>query len=618
MARIALNCSCGWNFFIPGSTVGHEVTCPSCGQTVRIPGRKPGQPVPTSAGAIAAEKQRQQRAIKMMIGVGVVVVVVAGTILAFSMGSKPPEDPNEGRTKNETLTGLGGTPGNRPGAKKATSDSSNFELPPPPPPPPPLYNANQIQELRREVYSNVWQINMTVLLSECCRYRNLTNEWGQFQADIAKLDSRIKYCLGELGKVGEKLALEAYLNAGDQILGFVDKDFTKMKPGEAAMYLHQWLSNWRAGPNLAQCNIARGDKQLSVYLEFPEETKELLALVRHPALGELGNPNSGNVAAVMPLPTDLLKDINTRFDALPPGYRGYLAPADRKRFEDLSLAKRGSAEDIDWLRNQILTETIPSFQREADTIRSKVLELEPKLKENVATDVIFRKNAPKLECQIIQETETFVKVKSRFGSVTIQREDIERIEKGKGTAVEFPTKYAEAKGSLEKLVPLLAWCNEKGLKLEKEYVAYVVLTMDASNDKARTAVGLGRPTTPSGSAQPPKYPELNSSAKIEPVERTIELIANDVTNRNKIFSDVVQEMRRRTETLTTQVPPLAPERSIKGVSVISNPLTFKPTDLTGPMALEIGGWWGGLSPEDRRQFAKYYGLWCAFTRGQKR
>ena len=41
MARIALNCSCGWNFFIPGSTAGHEVTCPSCGQRydLRLAGR---------------------------------------------------------------------------------------------------------------------------------------------------------------------------------------------------------------------------------------------------------------------------------------------------------------------------------------------------------------------------------------------------------------------------------------------------------------------------------------------------------------------------------------------------------------------------------------------------
>ncbi len=43
MARIALNCSCSWNFFIPGSTTGFEVVGPSCGHSVRIPGRPPGK-----------------------------------------------------------------------------------------------------------------------------------------------------------------------------------------------------------------------------------------------------------------------------------------------------------------------------------------------------------------------------------------------------------------------------------------------------------------------------------------------------------------------------------------------------------------------------------------------
>jgi len=618
MARIALNCSCGWNFFIPGSTPGHEVTCPSCSQTVRIPGRKPGKDVPTSAGAIAAEKQRQQRAIKMMVGVGVLVVIVAGTILAFTLGHSAPDDSGAAAGGKDQLTGLGSSPGSRPGARNP-GNPSTFELPPPPPPPKPKYDSHQISELRNDVLNNVRLINMTAIISECMRYRNLTNEWALFQADIARYESKIKYDLGELSSVGEKIALEAYLAQNDQILGFAQRDLTTMKAGEAAALLQTWVMNWRSGPALEQVNIARGDKKMTLYVDFPEDTKELLNLVRHPSLMELGSPSTGTVSEMVGIPAELLKDISSRFDSLPPGYRSYLIPAERKRLEDLTLNKKGSSDDIDWLRTRILNEAIPSFQREADSIRSKVLELEPKLKENVASDVIFRKNGTKLECQIVQETPEFVKVKSRFAAVSIPRDEIERIEKGKGAATEFPGKLAEAKGQLEKLAPLLAWCAEKGLKLEKEYVAYVILTLDASNEKARTTAGLGRPAvTPGLPVQPPKYPELNSSSKLEPADRTIEIIANDVTSRIKIFADVVIEMRRRTEALTLQTPPLAPEKSIKGASVIGNPLTFNPSQMTGPQALEIGGWWSGLSTEERRQFAKYYGLWCAYTRGMKK
>jgi hypothetical protein len=213
-----------------------------------------------------------------------------------------------------------------------------------------------------------------------------------------------------------------------------------------------------------------------------------------------------------------------------------------------------------------------------------------------------------------------VKIKSRFGAVQIPREEIEKIEKGKGAALEFPAKYADAKGKLEKLAPLLAWCTEKNLKLEKEYVGYVILTLEASNEKARTAVGLGRPLI-SGIGSPlppPKYPGTDATPKLESVEKTVELIANDVTQRTQVFSDIVAEMRRRTETLTTTNPPFAPEKSAKGVAIIGNPLLFKVNDWNTPTAMELGGWWSKLSSEDRRQFAKYYGLWCAYTRAQKK
>lgn len=619
MARIALNCSCGWNFFIPGSTPGHEVNCPSCAQTVRIPGRKPGQDVPLTAGAIAAEKQRQQKMIRLIIVGGIAVVIVAGIILAFSLGGSAPVDAGAGAgvVKEKDPFAISTKPGKSTGS--AGGGAGSIDLPPPPPPTPPLYTSAQVQELRHGVYSGVWMINMTTLISECMRFRNLTNEWAQLQADVANHDTKIKYNLGELAKVGEKVALESYLAQGDQILGFAQRDFTAMKPGEAAQVLNLWINNWRAGPALEQVNIQRGEKRMTLYLEFPEETKELLSLIRYPALQMEGTPDSGVVTALVAIPADLLRDVNGGFDALPPGYRSYLNPSDRKKLEELIKSKKGSSDDIDWLKTRIRDEAIPSFQREADTIRSKVLELEPKLKENVASDVIYRKAGSKVEGQIVQETPEYVKVRGRGITVSIPRDEIQKIEKGKGAATEFPGRFAAAKGNLEKLADLLAWCTEKALRLEKEYVAYNILTLDASNDKARTAVGLGRPSmTPGQAAPPPKYPSIEGTARIDNIDRAVEVIATDVTSRIQVFGDVVTEMRRRTESLTTSVPPMTPDKSVKGAAVIGNPLNFKPSELTVPTALEIGSWWSTLSPEDRRQFAKYFGLWCAYTRGLKK
>jgi hypothetical protein len=137
--------------------------------------------------------------------------------------------------------------------------------------------------------------------------------------------------------------------------------------------------------------------------------------------------------------------------------------------------------------------------------------------------------------------------------------------------------------------------------------------------KARSAIGLARPAMGAviQPPAPPKYPSGTEGAKVQGMERTIEIIANDVTSRNQAFTDVVLEMRRRTEGLkVTDLPP-PPSKSAKGASKIQNPLTFDPARLAVPDALEIGTWWSQMLPEERREFAKYYGLWCAFMRGRK-
>src|SRR6185436_13626207 len=158
MARIALNCSCGWNFFIPGSTPGHEVTCPSCAQTVRIPGRKPGKDMPMSAGEIAAQAQRKGQTVRMLVGGGIALVVIGIIAIVVSMmsGSKP-EEISEGVSKNDRLTGLGATDKyGKPIKAPIKEPKDEFILPPPPKDPGPGYSGPQIDQLSRGVYSNIW------------------------------------------------------------------------------------------------------------------------------------------------------------------------------------------------------------------------------------------------------------------------------------------------------------------------------------------------------------------------------------------------------------------------------------------------------------------------------
>ncbi len=611
MARLSLKCACGWTFFVPDSTPGHEVDCPSCQESVAIPGRKPGQAAPPSAGAIAARIQSRQSRIKMLILGTVVAAVGAGLYFGFAPNSKPPSEED---LKTESPGVAASVPKPRPAPRPAPPGSDL------PPPPPPLYTTVQIQELRHNVFANVWLLNMSAILSECMRYRGLTNDWAQLQANIAIHESRIKQNLVELAKVGDKVILEPYLAQGDQIIRFGLKDLTAMKSSEAAKVLAIWANNWTPGAALEKVDILREGAALSIHLQFPENSTELLTLLRHPAIQPdnpaepAPGPDPAPSGDVTSLPADLFKDVNDRFSALPPGYRSLLLAGDRQRLEDLAANRKGAADDVSWIKSRILGESLPAFQREAEMVRSQVLALEPKLKENAATDVIIRKNGTKVEGQIVETTDAFVRIKSRFGSVPIPKEEIAKVEKGKGSATEFPAKYAEAKGSLEKLVPLMAWCAEKSLKTEKEFVAYNVLTLDASNDRARIALGLARPATGPGG----KSPGSDETPKPDPaVEKAMVSVAEDVTTRSPAFSDVIVEMRRRTDKLTAKQLPIPPDKAAKGLSFIQNPLTFDPSKLPATSLVEIGSWWRDLSLEERREFAAYFGLWCAVLRGRK-
>jgi hypothetical protein len=98
----------------------------------------------------------------------------------------------------------------------------------------------------------------------------------------------------------------------------------------------------------------------------------------------------------------------------------------------------------------------------------------------------------------------------------------------------------------------------------------------------------------------------------------VALIAAEVTSTLTAFTDVINEMRRKTEKLAADQLPIVPDKASKGLGFIQNPLTFDPSKLPANSLVEIGTWWSGLALEDRRQFAAYYGLWCAVFRAKKK
>jgi hypothetical protein len=356
--------------------------------------------VPRTAGEIAARIQRRAATIRLLAGLG--LVVAAAAFFVLRRGALPVLEPAGIPSTSDSPFRTDASPRAPRKSPVTAGDPSPRPIP---------VSSSRMQELRRRVHENVWLVNMASVLSECLRYRNLAREWSQLQSAVAAYESRIKADLDELAAANETVVLEPYFSSGDRIVGFSQRDFTTLKRREAAQVLHAWMNNWRAGAALEQVQILRESRRMTLYLQFPEDTKELLVLLRHPAL---------------------------QLEALPDRDPGPAVPA---------------------------------------------LEVDP-------------------------------------------------------------------------------------------------------------------------------------AAKPEPVSRTVELIANEVTSQSDVFSDVVTEMRRRTELLTTSTVPIWPDESVRGIALIGNPLTFKPGELTTAAVLEISTWWSSLSHQERIRFATYFGLWCAYTRAQ--
>jgi hypothetical protein len=159
-------------------------------------------------------------------------------------------------------------------------------LPPLPPsaPLPAGPSGAQIARLRRNVTENVDELNMTSILSECLRLRNLAREWSQMQAMVAVLAKRIKDDQAELAAAKQQVPLGPTFAEGDRIVAFGSRDFSLLRRVDAARVVHDWLKAWRAGGAMEQIQVLRDDRPVTLTIQFLVETKELLRLARHPSL----------------------------------------------------------------------------------------------------------------------------------------------------------------------------------------------------------------------------------------------------------------------------------------------------------------------------------------------
>ncbi len=105
-------------------------------------------------------------------------------------------------------------------------------------------------------------------------------------------------------------------------------------------------------------------------------------------------------------------------------------------------------------------------------------------------DIVHTKDGRHLEGEIVEETEDYVKLKMKFGTITIERDNIKEIEKGASKEEDFKKRFAEIdKSDVRALFKLADWCREQNLAKHREEVLNAILKVDPANARAGKALG---------------------------------------------------------------------------------------------------------------------------------
>jgi hypothetical protein len=201
-----------------------------------------------------------------------------------------------------------------------------------------------------------------------------------------------------------------------------------------------------------------------------------------------------SVAALSP---EVLGKIRSDVLTLHPFYLGLvLSPAEKARVDGLAVTEKGAQEDVDFLQSVLTGSKLKAVRDEVSTIAQTLPTLERESEENLPVDKVTLTDGRILNCKILDEGVEVVKVARALaggvgGQLPLRRENITRIEKGKGIGTEFTAQWQTArKGSLAAMIELLLWCKTNTLTGQARLVAYTILKNDPANPQARTEAGL--------------------------------------------------------------------------------------------------------------------------------
>jgi hypothetical protein len=493
MARRTVRCSCGADFPIP-EIQPSLLHCPRCGEPVRFKAPEGG------AIQVREDIREQIRPLPprnpyypliILCAVGVLITGGLVSLVILFSGREVKREPTivfdatrpKPRTRPEdTLISIPEIPSHAEPAKTAeTPPSPPRRVDPPPPAPDSAEMLGRLQQLSA-------RMNLTGIVSTVLLLSHRTREYRDLQATLGTDDAELRKLAARLVDRPELPAMKDHFQAGDALMGFAGLSLDPAHPQAFSDAIRDWLAAAQPGATVL-ASVQRSGATLLLPMWFPEIPADIVPK----------DLRAGTKAAesVVTFPPEVLSDVQRRMAALHPFYRKTLPPEDVGRAEKLVKEGRGSAADLDFLRNRLLAYCARS-ESELAGFESRVSSLESAVATAQNSDAVVFKDGRRITGQIVEDTEEYVRLKGRFGAMKAPKSDVLRIERGDAFLTEFRRRYDGARGKTADLTVLLGWCKERNLVQPRELAAYAILRLDPGDDAAWTALGVADRASPPG------------------------------------------------------------------------------------------------------------------------
>jgi hypothetical protein len=285
---------------------------------------------------------------------------------------------------------------------------------------------------------------------------------------------------------GAAIAIVIVIFAGVMFLGTGrrpdDIDKYKLDP-----YAETNAKNRPVGGGGGPLNIASKEKSEPSELPTPPKTTD----TKPPDQDPLATPKGDAI------PMEIIVRVKARVFTLPPYYLDrVMTPADRVRASTLVEAGgKGTSTDAAWLHELSNAPLVDAAHAEVKLIANALPELEQNAFTDLPPDKLFLNDGRTIECQIMEDTATEVRIERRIAGgtskMTFPRDQVREVGKGKGIRGEAEQRLQKARagGSME-MSSFAAWCKEQNLGGLKALACHLVLKADPGNAFARSELAL--------------------------------------------------------------------------------------------------------------------------------